>query len=59
MNAAEVDWQFHFFSHTKHAFTDPDAALIGPPEWGRVYNALSAARSHRATKAFFEEIFAD
>ena len=59
MNSAEVDWQFHFFSHTKHAFTDPDAALIGPEDWGRVYNKLSSDRSHQAAKAFFAEIFSD
>ncbi len=57
MDAADVDWQVHYFSHTKHAFTDPDAAKIGPPDMGRVYNPLATQRSWEMIVNFMKEIF--
>jgi len=51
----DVDWQFIYFSHTKHSFTDPKAAEIGPPEFGRVYNKVSAERAWTYCHDFFKE----
>lgn len=55
LNAQNVDWQFVFFSHTKHAYTDPEAAKLGPAEMGREYNADSARRAFRYACDFFNE----
>ena len=57
MNDANADWQFVTYGHTKHAFTDPDAAKIGPPEMGREYNAKTTDRVWRLAKDFFAECF--
>ncbi len=57
MDAADVDWQVHFFSQTKHAFTDPDASKIGPPDMGRVYNPMATQRSWEMMVNFMQEIF--
>ena len=57
MNDAGVDWQVVFYGNGKHAFTDPHASEIGPPEMGREFNQLLADRAWRASKDFFEEIF--
>ena len=58
MNSNDVDWQVHFFSHTKHAFTEPKAAEFGPPEFGRVYNPDSARRAYDMAVNFFAEVLA-
>ena len=57
MDSLSVDWQVHFYSQTKHAFTDPHASEIGPPEFGREYNATSASRAWESSFAFFREVF--
>lgn len=59
MDKNKVDWQCHFYSNTKHAFTDPKAAEIGPAKMGREYNELSTARAKQATQAFLAEIFSN
>lgn len=56
LNAKRVDWQFVFFSHTKHSYTEPKAADIGTPESGRVYNADSARRAWDYCQLFFKEV---
>lgn len=56
LNAKQVDWQFVYFSHTQHAYTDPHAADIGGPEMGRVYNADSARRAWKYCHLFLAEI---
>lgn len=56
MNDAGIDWQVHFFSHTQHAFTDPDANKIGPPDMGRVYNPIATQRSWEMIVSFMWEI---
>ena len=57
MDAAHADWQFVIYGHTKHAFSDPNAHKIGPPEMGREYNALTTERVWRLAKDFFAEVF--
>tara|TARA_R110000868_G_scaffold8205_3_gene42516 strand:+ start:112426 stop:113148 length:723 start_codon:yes stop_codon:yes gene_type:complete len=56
MNDADVDWQMLYFGHTKHAFTDPDAALIGAPEMGRVYNEVACERTWNYAAQLFAEV---
>lgn len=58
MDAHGVDWQVHFFGDAKHAFTDPEASKIGPPEMGRVYDPVATERSWAYCQDFFTEIFA-
>jgi len=57
MDNAGVDWQVHYFSDTKHAFTDPDAAKIGPPDMGRVYSPVATQRSWEMMVNFMKEVF--
>ncbi len=52
-----ADVQFMLYSNTKHAYTDPEAHKIGPPEMGREYNALTTQRAWQACQSFFEECF--
>ena len=59
MDGANVDWQCHFYGQTKHAFTDPHASEIGPPEMGRVYSKKASSRVWQTSKQFFSEVFAD
>ncbi len=54
LNDKQVDWQFVYFSHTKHSYTEPKAADIGSPESGREYNATSAHRAWAYCQLFFE-----
>ena len=58
MDAHNVDWQVHFFGQAKHAFTDPNAADIGPYEMGREYNKLATERGWKITTGFLKECFA-
>ena len=53
MNAKQVDWQLHAYSHTVHAFTRPGA---NNPSFGAVYNASADRRSWRSMLNFFEEV---
>lgn len=55
MDEAEADWQFVIYSHTKHAFSDPNAHKLGPPEMGRDYNAVTTERAWRLAQDFFNE----
>jgi dienelactone hydrolase len=52
MNAKQVDWQLHAYSHTVHAFTRPNA---NNPAFGAVYNATADRRSWQAMLNFFAE----
>jgi dienelactone hydrolase len=52
MNAKQVDWQLHAYSHTVHAFTRPEA---NNPAFGTVYNATADRRSWQAMLNFFAE----
>jgi dienelactone hydrolase len=52
MNAKQVDWQLHAYSHTVHAFTRPAA---NNPDFGAVYNATADRRSWQAMLNFFGE----
>ncbi len=56
MTKAGADWQLISYGNTVHSFTNPDADGTMMP--GIKYNAQSDARSWRAMKNFFEEIFA-
>ncbi len=53
MNAQQVDWQLHAYSHTVHAFTRPAA---NDPIFGTVYNPLADRRSWQAMLNFFDEV---
>lgn len=58
LNAKNVDWQFVFFGHTKHAYTEPHAADIGGAAMGREYNPDSARRALMYSLNLFSEVFA-
>lgn len=51
---ADVDWQMTIYSHTAHAFTNPE---LKDPSTGLVFNQTSCDRSWIAMKNFFTEIF--
>lgn len=50
---AGLDWQFHIYGHTVHAFTNPGA---NDTAHGLVYNKKANARSWIAMHNFFDEI---
>lgn len=52
--AAKVDWQMNIYSHTSHAFTNPDAH---DTENGLVYQQRSSERAWWAMIHFFSERF--
>lgn len=54
MTEANVDWQIHIYSNTKHAFTNPQA---NDETLGIVYNKVADQRSWVAMKNFLAEIF--
>lgn len=49
---AKVDWQMHFYGHTQHAFTNPEANDLS---LGLVFNALAERRAFQAMRDFFHE----
>lgn len=49
---ADIDWQLHIYSKTKHAFTNPEAKGTSN---ALEYNAISAERAMKATKNYFDE----
>lgn len=55
-NTKNVDWQFIYFSHTQHAYTEPHADKIGGAKVGRVYNADSAGRAWQYCQVFFKDV---
>jgi len=57
MDSKGADWQMTYYGGTKHAFTDPNAAKIGAPEMGRVYNPIAAKRAWQACQNLFTEVF--
>jgi dienelactone hydrolase len=54
LNRKEVDWQWHTYGHTTHAFTNP---AENSPELGMAYNPRADKRSWLEMKNFFCEIF--
>lgn len=54
LSDSQVDWQFHAYSGTKHAFTNPDAK---DSSMGLMYNPLSEKRAWQAMQNFFKEVF--
>lgn len=56
LTTKNVDWQFVYFGHTQHAFTEPHASDIGGPNSGRIYNADSARRSWLYCQMLFDEM---
>lgn len=54
LTEAKVDWQFHSFGHTSHAFTNPEAH---DKELGLIYNETAAKRSWLMMQNFFTEVF--
>lgn len=56
MNAAGANWEFVSYGHAVHSFTNKLADGTMNP--GIKYDAQADARSWRAMKAFFEEVFA-
>jgi dienelactone hydrolase len=51
-----ADWQAHFYSHTKHAFTDPHAERIAP-EIGREYSPVNCKRAWQSSVNLLAEVF--
>lgn len=51
---AKIDWQFHIYGNTMHAFTNPAADA---PESGLVFNAKANKRSWVSMNNFFAELF--
>lgn len=56
MRKGGVDWQMVYYGGAVHSFTNPGAGLDASK--GAAYNALADARSWRAMRDFFDEIFA-
>ncbi len=54
MNTKHVDWQLNHYSHTQHAFTNPDANDIN---LGLVYHPVNSERAWLAMKNFLTELF--
>jgi dienelactone hydrolase len=54
LSDAKVDWQMNIYSHTKHAFTNPEAH---DKELGLAFQALSSERAWWAMIHFFSERF--
>ncbi len=52
MTQAKIDWQFHVYGHTSHAFTNPEAG-----GGGLQYNERADRRSWKAMANFFDDIF--
>ena len=57
MRNAGVDWYFISYGNAVHSFTNPDAG--NDPTKGAAYNEKADARSWRAMRGFFREIFAE
>ena len=52
------DWDYHFFGHAKHSYTDPKTGTFNPEkeqEMGRAYNPVAAKRCFHYAVAFFKE----
>lgn len=58
MISLNADWELHCLGNAKHAFTDPNAANIGAPEMGRVYDAEATRRSWALIEQLLAETFA-
>ncbi|NGX58812.1 MAG: hypothetical protein K940chlam3_01720 [Chlamydiae bacterium] len=54
LDEAQVDWQFHTYGHTMHAFTNP---LATEANKGIVYQPMSARRSWQSMENFLTEQF--
>lgn len=54
LTEAKVDWQFHIYGHTSHAFTNPHA---NDPKLGTMYNKTADQRAKIAIDNFLAEIF--
>lgn len=54
MTQHHVDWQFHIYGDTSHAFTNPEAR---DAKSGLSYNPVAAQRAWQAMRNFFTEVF--
>lgn len=54
MTKAGADWQLHAYGGTMHAFTNPGA---NDPDFGTVYNEVSARRAYQSLYNFLAELF--
>ena len=54
MTEANVDWQMYIYSHTVHAFTNPQ---VHNYEGGLSHQPKSSKRAWQAMQNFFEEVF--
>ncbi|HYQ48136.1 MAG TPA: dienelactone hydrolase family protein [Thermodesulfovibrionales bacterium] len=55
MRKAGIDWYFVSYGNAVHSFTNPDSG--NDPSKGVAYNEKADARSWKAMKSFFKEIF--
>lgn len=53
LSLAQVDWQMHIYSHTSHAFTNPEAQ---DKEHGLMFQPLSSERAWQAMLHFFMNV---
>ena len=53
LTGANADWQFHSYSQTMHAFTNP---VANDPDFGTVYNPVADRRSWQSALNFLTEI---
>jgi dienelactone hydrolase len=53
LTAAGADWQFHWFGHTLHAFTNPRA---NDRAFGTVYDETASRRAWQGLQAFLTEV---
>jgi dienelactone hydrolase len=53
MSARAAKWEVDMFSHTKHAFTNPEAHDL---QNGLVYDAIVAQKAFAAMNAFFARL---
>jgi dienelactone hydrolase len=53
LTKANVDWQMNIYSHTKHAFTNPEAH---EEQQGLVFNEKANRRSWQTMCNFFNEV---
>jgi dienelactone hydrolase len=54
MTSAKADWQIHVYGNTVHAFTNP---LANDPDFGTVYNEVTAKRAIQAMENLLQEAF--
>ncbi|QRG07239.1 dienelactone hydrolase family protein [Xanthobacter dioxanivorans] len=58
LRAGKVDWQMTLYGGVVHSFTNPDADLLGKPDFLR-YDAVADRRSWQQMRALFAEVLGE